>query len=94
MIVLGLCLLFVGGVMAARGLIYGLRPEGAIAEKRRRKNLKYGMPTDMRVFGRRVRRLGVLVALAGGWLLAWELSDDVSSAALVVEPAEAVEPAL
>lgn len=92
MIPLGLCLVSLGGAMIARGLIYMLRPDGGIAEKRKRKNLKYGMPTDMRVFGRRVRRLGVLVALSGGWLVAWELSDDVGAADDVVDPLPAAEP--
>ncbi len=86
MIPFAACLLLLGAAMMTRGLIYTLRPTGSIAEKRKRKNLKYGMPTDMRVFGKRVRRLGLLIALAGGWLLAWDLADDVTPAP-VVEPA-------
>jgi hypothetical protein len=80
MIPAGLLLLLFGAAMATRGFIYTRWPTGKIAEKRKRKNLKYGMPTDMRVFGKRIRRLGLLIALAGGWLVAWDLSDDVPSA--------------
>lgn len=86
MIPAGVFLLLLGAAMVTRGLIYTLRPTGKIAEKRKRKNLKYGMPTDMRVFGKRVRRLGLLLALAGGWLVAWDLSDDVAPTRLE-EPA-------
>lgn len=80
MIPAGASLLVLGALMATRGLIYTLRPTGKMAEKRKRKNLKYGMPTDMRLFGKRVRRLGLLLALTGGWLVAWDLSDDVTPA--------------
>lgn len=81
----GALLLAIGAAMYARGLIYTLRPTGRIAEKRKRKNLKYGMPTDMSLFGRRLRRLAFLVALAGAWLVAWQLSGDVGAAAPLVE---------
>lgn len=78
MIPAGVLLLLLGAAMATRGLIYMRWPTGKMAAKRKRKNLKYGMPTDMRVFGKRIRRLGFLIALAGAWLVAWELSDDVA----------------
>lgn len=70
----GVVLICVGGVMMVRGSIYRWRPDGAMAEKRRRKNLRYGMTTDMSAFGGRVRRAGYLVALAGAWLVAWPAS--------------------
>lgn len=70
----GVVLLCVGGLMMLRGSIYRWRPDGAMAEKRRRKNLRYGMTTDMSAFGGRVRRTGYMVALAGAWLVAWPAS--------------------
>ncbi|MFZ9887172.1 MAG: hypothetical protein ACO3JL_06695 [Myxococcota bacterium] len=77
----GFVLLVVGGLMMMRGSIYRWWPDGAIAEKRRRKNLRYGMTTDMTAFGGRLRRLGYLVALTGAWLLAWPASYAVPPAA-------------
>ena len=66
--------LLLGLTMYTRGLIYTLKPEGKMAEKRKRRNLKVGFTTDMKVFGRKVRRLGFMLTLAGAGLLAWEYS--------------------
>lgn len=74
MIWVALPLLLLGLTMYARGLIYTLRPSGGMAEKRKKKNLKYGFTTDMAVFGRKVRRLGFIVSLVAGGLLAWDLA--------------------
>ena len=57
--------------MYTRGLIYTLKPDGAMALKRQKKNLKYGMTTDMLVFGRKVRRLGFMITLLCGGILAY-----------------------
>jgi hypothetical protein len=46
-----------------------------MAEKRKRRNLKIGFTTDMKVFGRKVRRVGLLVTLTGGGLMSWRLSE-------------------
>lgn len=67
--------LLLGVLMYTRGLIYTLKPEGAMAKKRQQRNLKRGMTTDMRVFGRKVRRLGFMLALIAGAAIAWSLSD-------------------
>lgn len=66
--------LALGLIMWTRGLIYTLRPNGKIAEKRKRKNLKYGFTTDMKRFGRKVRRLGFLLSLTGAGVVAWQAS--------------------
>ena len=60
-------LFFVLGLtMSIRGWIYTLKPEGAIARKRQQKNLRLGFTSDMKVFGRKIRRLGYIFMLAGG----------------------------
>ncbi len=74
MLYAGIPVLALGLLMMTRGWIYTLRPEGKMAEKRKRKNLRVGFSTDMKVFGRRVRRLGLLIALVGGALVGWALS--------------------
>ena len=61
---------FLGLVMCIRGWIYTLQPEGAIARKRQQKNMRLGFTTDMRLFGRKIRRLGLFIAILGGFL-AW-----------------------
>ncbi len=68
-------LLFLGLIMWTRGLIYTLKPEGGMAQKRKRRNLKLGFTTDMKVFGRKVRRLGFMISIVAGGLLAWCFSD-------------------
>jgi hypothetical protein len=74
MLYVGVPLLVLGLLMLARGWIYTVWPDGKMAAKRKRRNLKLGFTTDMRLFGRKVRRLGLLVALVGGGLVGWQLS--------------------
>ncbi len=71
---LGIPLALLGVTMMARGWIYTLRPSGPTAEKRKKKNLQRGFTTDMKVFGRKVRRLGLLILLLGAFFVGWELS--------------------
>jgi hypothetical protein len=78
-------LLALGLTMYTRGLIYTLRPKGRMAEKRKKRNLKVGFTTDMEVFGRKVRRVGFLLSLVAGGLLAWDLSGEQQK-----EPAPAI----
>lgn len=74
MLYVGAPLLVLGLVMMTRGWIYTLWPNGRVAEKRKRRNLRVGFTTDMKLFGRKVRRLGLMVALVGGALSGWDLS--------------------
>ncbi len=74
MLYAGLPILVLGLIMMLRGWIYTLRPNGRIAERRKRRNLKVGFTTDMKLFGRKIRRLGLMIALAGGGLVGWHLS--------------------
>jgi hypothetical protein len=77
MIYFGGILIALGLLMWTRGMIYTLWPQGKIAEKRKRKNLKYGFTTDMKLFGRKIRRLGFLLALFGLLAAAWIFSGQV-----------------
>lgn len=79
MIYLGGAFLALGLTMWTRGMIYTLWPTGRVAEKRKRRNLKLGFTTDMKVFGRKVRRLGFLIAILGGLATAWELSGEAEA---------------
>jgi hypothetical protein len=71
---MGIPLLLLGATMMTRGWIYTLRPDGAMAEKRKKVNLKRGFTTDMKLFGRKVRRLGLMLVLVGGTLVGWQAS--------------------
>lgn len=77
----GVPLVLFGLLMMARGWIYTFRPDGKMAQKRKRRNLKVGFTTDMALFGRKVRRLGLLVALAGGAMVGWAVSERVDAVA-------------
>ncbi|MFO0726932.1 MAG: hypothetical protein U1E65_24325 [Myxococcota bacterium] len=64
---------FVGAFVAVlglpffiRGLRLSLKPEGTYADRMRERNLRMGLEADMRVWGRKIRRLGVLLMLIGG----------------------------
>jgi hypothetical protein len=70
----GTPLLVLGLIMLVRGWVYTLRPDGAMAMKRKQRNLRVGFPTDMKRFGRRVRRLGLILSLIGGGLVGWQAS--------------------
>ena len=70
----GIPFILLGLTMMTRGWIYTLRPDGKMAEKRKRRNLRVGFSTDMKVFGRRVRRIGLMLAIVGGALVGWWFS--------------------
>lgn len=74
MLYVGIPLALLGLTMMTRGWIYTIWPEGKVAEKRKRKNLKVGFTTDMKLFGRKVRRVGLLTAIVGFGLVGWDLS--------------------
>jgi hypothetical protein len=68
-------LLGTGGLLLiVRGTIYQRAPHSPLTEKRRRKNLQRGQTTDMAVFGRKVRRFGVVLLLLAAIVSGWRLS--------------------
>ena len=87
MMIAGALILLLGVTMFTRGLIYTLKPEGKMAEKRRRRNLKVGFTTDMKLFGRKVRRLGFLLSLIGAGLIGWRLSAEPEKEAATTKEA-------
>jgi len=68
--VLGAIFAFLGLPFFIRGLGLTLAPESARSLAIRERNLRRGLETDMKVWGRRVRRFGVLLLLIGGGLIA------------------------
>ena len=68
-LIFGIPLSLFGALAFTRGWIYTLRPEGPMAIKRREKNIDKGFPSDMKYFGKRVRRFGYLCLLIGGGLI-------------------------
>lgn len=82
-LVLAAVFFWVGGVMMFRGWNYSLHPDGPRAQKRKAKNLELGFPTDMKMFGRKVRRLGTIMVLVGVGFAAlgqWSRGADVPQA--------------
>lgn len=69
-IVPGTLLILLGLPFLIRGWIFTLRPESSVSLRARERNLRLGLETDMKRWGRRVRRLGLLLVLAGGALVA------------------------
>lgn len=70
-LVAGAIILLLGLPFLIRGWVFTLKPEGKLALKAKERNLRLGLETDMKRWGKRVRRFGLLVVLAGGGLLAW-----------------------
>ena len=89
LVYLGAPIFLLGLMMLARGWIYTLRPNGKMAEKRKRRNLKVGFTTDMKLFGRKVRRLGLILSIVGSALVGWHYSQEPA----VADPPAAPPPA-
>ena len=70
-LVLGAVILTVGLPFLVRGWIFFLRPEGKISRAARERNLRLGLETDMKTWGRKVRRFGFLPVVVGGGLTYW-----------------------
>jgi hypothetical protein len=54
-----------------RGWIFTLAPDRPISQRARERNLRLGLEPDIRVWGRKVRRFGLLLLLGGLALGAW-----------------------
>jgi len=65
----GALLVLFGLPFLVRGWIFSLKPEHPVTLKARERNLRIGMETDMKKWGRRVRRFGLLLCTIGGVLV-------------------------
>jgi hypothetical protein len=87
LVYVGTPIALVGLMMLIRGWIYTLKPNGKMAEKRKRRNLKVGFTTDMKLFGRKVRRLGLILVIVGAAMVGWHLSQEPEIASPEIAPA-------
>ena len=74
MIYVAVPFLLLGLTMMVRGSVYDLRPDSKMTEKRKRRNLKVGFTTDMKIFGHKVRRTGFIVFLVGAGIMGWNFA--------------------
>jgi len=86
----GIPFALLGTTMMVRGWVYTLQPDGAMAQKRKKRNLKVGFTTDMKVFGRKVRRLGLMLLLAGAVMIGFARAE--AQDATTTAPTEPVTP--
>ncbi len=70
-LVIGSIIVLLGLPFLVRGWIFTLKPDGPTAQRAKERNLRMGLETDMKKWGRKVRRFGVLMFLFGGGLVAW-----------------------
>ena len=70
-IVIGSFIALLGSPFLVRGWIFFLRPEHPISLRAKERNLRLGLETDMKKWGRRIRRLGFLIVAAGAGLIFW-----------------------
>ncbi len=66
----GLVLLF-SMPFLVRGWIFFLKPEHPLSLQAKERNLRMGLETDMKKWGRKVRRFGFLLFLVGSGLSCW-----------------------
>jgi hypothetical protein len=69
--VAGIVITLLGLPFLIRGWIFTLKPEGRVSLNAKERNLRLGLETDMKIWGRKIRRLGLLIVIAGGGLIAW-----------------------
>jgi hypothetical protein len=67
-LIIGSLIVLVGLPFLIRGWIFFLRPEHAISKQAQERNLRLGLETDMKRWGRRVRRMGFLIVAVGAAL--------------------------
>lgn len=68
-LILGGLILLLGLPFLIRGWIFYLKPEHTISLQAKERNLRMGLETDMKVWGRKVRRIGFLLCATGGALV-------------------------
>ncbi len=73
-LVIGAIILLLGLPFLIRGWIFFLKPESSVSLHAKERNLRLGLETDMKKWGRRVRRLGFMLVAIGGGLTYWGLT--------------------
>jgi hypothetical protein len=68
-LIIGSLILLVGVPFLIRGWIFTLKPEHKISLQARERNLRLGLETNMKVWGRKVRRVGFILCAIGGTFL-------------------------
>lgn len=68
---IGSIIALLGLPFLVRGWIFTVKPEGPTSQKAKERNLRMGLETDMKKWGRKVRRFGLLLLLSGGGLIFW-----------------------
>ncbi len=73
-LVIGALIACFGLPFLVRGWIFTIKPDSKTSERAKERNLRMGLETDMKKWGRKVRRFGLLLTLFGGGLVAWGVS--------------------
>lgn len=69
--IIGSVLMLLGLPFLIRGWIFTLKPEHRATLQAKERNMRMGLETNMKIWGRKVRRVGFLLTAGGGALLAW-----------------------
>jgi hypothetical protein len=70
-LVLGIILFILGLPFLVRGWIFSTKPDHPISLNARERNMRMGLETDLKLWGRKVRRFGTLLSLIGLAIVAW-----------------------
>jgi hypothetical protein len=70
-LIIGSFLLLLGLPFLIRGWVFTLKPEHPATLKAKERNMRMGLETNMKIWGRKVRRVGFLLSASGGALAAW-----------------------
>lgn len=70
-LVIGIVLLIVGLPFLIRGWIFTLKTEHPITLHAKERNMRLGLETNMKIWGRKTRRVGLMLVVLGGLLIAW-----------------------
>jgi hypothetical protein len=73
-LIIGALFLLVGLPFLIRGWIFSLKPDHPMSLKAKERNMRMGLETDMKAWGRRVRRFGTILVAIGAGLCAWGVS--------------------
>jgi hypothetical protein len=73
-LIVGAIVFLLGLPFLVRGWIFSLKPDHPTSLKAKERNMRMGLETDMKAWGRRVRRFGTILVVIGAGLAAWGVS--------------------